>query len=221
MDRSFVHNRDIPPTHPGVMGPSSPVFRPNYPFVPDRDLTLFQDGLRWTFSEGKVCVDGQEVNRLLNERPVDASYWMGVAEGMSQYRKRVHKAIRDAEQFARFEAVVDALMGKILCRLKKMYDQKMSGLSWTLEDGQLVLNGINIRSFLALYRLRKTEKARKFLKGLRSRLAVLLENRQESPDYERIREMVSEIFGEVQAELAFEEASSAGYYLSSPSASAG
>lgn len=176
--------------------------RPVRPFVPDRDLTVYRDGLRWTFSEGKVCLNGHDVNRLINENPQDVSYWMGLAEGLYEYRKRVSAAVRQVDQFARFEAVIEALLGKILGRLKKVYDQKMSGLSWSLENGQLILNGINIRSFLALYRLRKTDKAKRFLKGLRGKLSVLLENRRESPDYERIRDLVEELHQEINEELS-------------------
>ncbi len=117
------------------------------------------------------------------------------------------KIARETDQFSRFEAVVEAVLGKILARLKKVYDQKMSGLSWTLENGQLILNGINVRSFLALYRIRKTDKARKFLRGLRAKLGILLENRDHSPDYERIRDFVEEMLGEINAELASEAAS--------------
>jgi hypothetical protein len=176
--------------------------RPIPPYVPDRDLTVYREGIRWTFSDGKIRLDGHDVNRLMNENPQDVAYWMGVAEGLNEYRKRIAAAARSVDQFARFEAVIEALLGKILGRLKKIYDQKMSGLSWTLENGQLILNGINIRSFLALYRLRKTDKARKFLRGLRGKLSVLLENRRESPDYERIRDLVEELHREIEEELA-------------------
>ncbi len=151
-------------------------------------------------------IDGYDVNRLVNESPGDVGLWMGIAQGLDDYRKKMLAAARRHDQFARFEAVIEALLGKILGRLKKAYDQKMTGLSWSIENGQLILNGINIRSFLALYRIRKTDKARKFLRGLREKLSILLENRRESPDYERIREVVEDLHREIDAELASEEA---------------
>lgn len=175
---------------------------PERPFVPDRDLTFFRDGAKWTFSSGRIHVNGLEVNRLINDNPENVGFYMGVAEALNDYRKRVVTARRQSDQFAKFEAVVEALLVKLLGKLKKFYDQKMSGLSWTLQNGQLILNGINIRSFLALYRIRKTDKAKKFLKGLRLRLASLLENRRESPDYERIREIIQALYQEIDGELA-------------------
>ncbi len=172
----------------------------------DRDLTFYRDGLRWTFQAGRVCVDGHDLNRLINDNPENAGFFMGVAEGLNDYRKRVVASRLSEDQFAKFDAMIEALLGKLMGKLKKFYDQKMSGLSWTLQNGQLILNGINVRSFLALYRIRKTDKAKKFLRGLKNKLALLLENRRESPDYERVRETLREIFEEIDRELAGEEA---------------
>lgn len=179
---------------------------PRFPPITDRNLTYYRDGLRWTFSSGRVCVDGMDVNRLINDNPENVGFFMGVAEALNDYRKRIVQSNREQDQFARFEAAVEALLTKLLGKLKKFYDQKMSGMSWTLQNGQLILNGINVRSFLALYRIRKTDKARKFLKGLRSKLAALMENRRESPDYERIRDVITDLHREIDAELMAEEA---------------
>lgn len=203
----MVRTREVPPR----LGPQVPVGRPpeRAPYVPDRDLTYFRDGARWTFAGGKIAVQGHDLNRVISDGAADIGMMLGIAEGLNDYRKRVTSATRDVDQFARFEAVIEALLGKILGKLKRVYDQKMSGLSWRLEHGQLILNGINVRSFLALYRIRKTDKARRFLKGLKGKLAVLLENRSQSPDYERIREAVDELYREIDEELAADDAESA------------
>lgn len=192
--------RDVT-SRPRVERPIVPE-RPLPPYVPDRELTYFREGVKWSFSEGKIWINGYDANRLITTNPADIGYWMGLAEGLSDYRKRIAAAAREMDQFAKFRAVVEALLGKILGRLKRVYDQKVSGLSWSFENGQLILNGINIRSFLALYRIRKTDKARRFLRGLKGKLALLLENRRESPDYERIRHVVEELHREIDEELA-------------------
>jgi len=181
---------------------------PERPYVPDRDLTFYRDGMRWTFSSasGRVLVDGLDVDRLINDNPENVGFFMGIAESLNDYRKKIVAARRNREEFARFEGAVEGLLSKLLGKLKKFYDQKISGMSWTLQNGQLVLNGINIGSFLALYRLRKTDKAKKFLKGLKAKLAALLENRCESPDYERIREAIQQLYDEVSLELGADEA---------------
>lgn len=174
----------------------------------DKNLTIFRDGISWKFSEGKVLVGGLDVARILQNNPEDMGYWMGLAEGLNEYRQRVLKNAKDEEQVSKFGAVVEGLLGKIFGKVKKVYDQKMSGISWKVDDGQLVLNGIKISSFLALYRLRKTEKAKKFLMGLRGKLSILMGNRQ-GPDYERIRPMVEDLHQQIEAELAGEASASA------------
>jgi len=150
-------------------------------------------------------MDGKDVNQLLASHPSDTAYWMGIAEGLNEYRKQVTTASRKVDQFTRFEAVIEAILGKILTLMKKIYDQKMSGISWTLKNGQLILNGINIRSFLALYRIRKTEKAKKFMKGLKGKLAEILQNPRQSPDNEKIHELVEILYHEMEEELSSSE----------------
>lgn len=176
--------------------------QPDLPPVTDREWTLFMEGISWKFTEGKVLIAGLDVEQLIANRVEDIGYWVGLAEGLTEYRKRLKKISHLADQLGHFEFVVEALLGKIMGRLKRVYDQKMSGLSWSIEDGQFILNGINIRSFLALYRVRKTDKARKFLRGLRGKLLILLENRQDSSDYERIRHVVEDLHEEINTLLS-------------------
>ncbi len=173
----------------------------------DRDLTVFREGLRWSFAGGKVLINGQDLNHFVTQDSSEVAQWMGLAQGLDEYRKKVLKEVEESDQLAKFEAVVAALLGKILGRVKKVYDQKLTGLSWSLAEGQFVLNGINIRSFLALYRVRKTDKAKKFLKSLRGKLSMLLENHQQSPDYERVHEVVQQLCEEIDTTLSSEASS--------------
>ncbi|GEM_PF-1447933 len=171
--------------------------QPNFVPGADHELTLFIEGFSWKFADGKVWISGLDAERLIANHVEDIGYWVGLAEGLTEYRKRLKKMSSLADQLGQFEFVVETLLGKIMGRLKRVYDQKMSGLSWSIEDGQFILNGINIRSFLALYRVRKTDKAKKFLRGLRGKLLILLENRQASSDYERIRHVVEDLHQEI------------------------
>ena len=191
----MVRTRDIRPR--GRVGrPVTPAGTPSLP-PPDRDLSYYEEGMRWNFSRGKILLDGLDVNELVSGSDVEVSSWLGIAGGLDNYRKKILASARPQDQFTRFEAVIEALLGKIFGRVKRVYDQKTTGLRWSLEEGQLILNGINVRSLLALYRVRKTEKARKFLEGLRDKLALLLQN----PAGEKIREMVQDLHAELVEEL--------------------
>ncbi len=191
------------------IGRSSPI-QSTIPPVLDHELTVYLFGAPWKFLGNKITVSGHDINSLITHESADVSHWLGLAEGLTEYRQSVVRSERFLNQMTRFESVMENLLNKIMGCLKKVYDQKMSGLAWSLENGQLILNGINIRSFLALYKLRKTEKAKKFLKGLKTRLGVLLENRDQSSDYERVRDVVEEIYQEIETVLGCESSSSQG-----------
>lgn len=189
----------------GRTGGFAPI-QPEPGLHPGPNLLFHRNGLRWQFNGGKVWVDELDVDHLISNSGEDVGYWVGLADGLSEYRKKMVTYARQNDQFTRFEAVVEALLGKLMRRLKKSYDKKMSGISWTLEQGEFILNGINVRSFLALFRLRRTDKARQFLRGLKKKLATLLTNRAESADYDRVHEVVEDLYREIDEEIPEETA---------------
>ena len=188
----MVKTREIP-SH---FRPIRPGERPALPRL-DKDLTYYQEGIRWNFTNGRILLNGRDVNRLISEPATEVATWMGIASGLDEYRKKILSEAREQDQFTRFEAVINALLGKIFGRLKKVYDQKTSGLSWTIENGQLILNGINIREFLARYRLNRNDKAKKFLEGMKDKLLLLFDN----PDNEKIRGTIQDLHDELEATL--------------------
>ncbi|QQR79920.1 MAG: hypothetical protein IPJ69_11330 [Deltaproteobacteria bacterium] len=160
----------------------------------DGDFTLRVDGEMWQFQEGQVKLKGYLLTDILKIENLEIGQWLALAGGLYEYRKQVGRIARESQQYLWFEKVVENLLHQILKQLKKAYDQKMLGMEWSLETGrQLILNGINVRSFLALYKVRKTEKAKKYLRGLRARLEVLLMSRGDSPDSENMRELLEEL----------------------------
>ena len=166
----------------------------------DRDFTFDRDGHQWTFKEGHVFVEEQDVNEVLNQSN-DIGLWLGVIGGLTDYKKFVLERTRSPSQVNGFCTIIDALLEKLMGKTKKFYDDKLFGLSWKLDRGELVINGININSFLALYERRKTEKAKSFLLGIRDKLQMILANRAGSPDYERIRNTVESLSEKIQEVL--------------------
>ena len=163
----------------------------------DRDFTFDRDGHNWTFEEGHVLVEGQDVNEVINETQ-DLSIWLGVIGGLTDYKKFVVSRSHSNSQITEFCTVLDALLEKLMGKTKKFYDDKLFGLSWKLDHGELVINGININSFLALYEQRKTDKAKSFLLGIRDKLQMILSNKASNSDYERIRETVEKLSERIQ-----------------------
>ena len=166
----------------------------------DRDFSFDRDGHQWTFEEGRVYIEGQDVNEVINETQ-DLSIWLGVIGGLTDYKTFVLARTRSPSQVMGFCSVADAMLEKLMGKLRKFYDDKLFGLSWKLRRGELIINGININSFLALYEQRKTDKAKRFLLSIRDKLQMILSNRQGNPDYERIRNTVEQLKDRIQEAL--------------------
>lgn len=171
----------------------------------DSDLTLRVDGELWQFQEGELKLKGHALAELMKFENIEIGGWLGLASGLYEYRKQVtrilrlqHKEEQEVSVLSLFEKTVENFLHQILKQIKKAYDQKMLGMEWSLETGrQLILNGINVRSFLAMYRVRKTDRAKKYLRGLRVRLEALLSSRTDSSDSENMRELLEELHHEM------------------------
>ncbi|MDO8462557.1 MAG: hypothetical protein Q7S98_06870 [Deltaproteobacteria bacterium] len=183
---------------------------PETPYYPDSALTFVREGQRWTFNNGRVYLEGHDVGSLIADGKLGVSYWVAIAEGLNDYKKKVGTSAREVIGFAKFAALIDALLEKILGQMRKNYNEKIFGLKWQLQDGQFILNGINVRSFLALYRLRKTEKAKRFLKGLRGKLASIQGGARGNSDYEKVQDVVDDLVQEIDETLENDTSSSSG-----------
>jgi len=170
--------------------------RPAAPIL-DKELSHYEEGLRWSFSGGRVFLEGHDVNALISDENCSVRTWLGLASGLDTYRKKIAAQANQTSQFTKFDAVVEALIGKILGCLKRVYDQKRSGIRWQMENGQLILNGINVRSFLALYRMNRNEKATRYLEGLKEKLEIIVND----PDHGKIRPTALELLEEIKETL--------------------
>ena len=155
------------------------------------------------FKQGRILMNKQDLAKHISENltHLAASYWTQIARRLESYRQWALRHVSDPEQLAVFAAMVHALLTKIGSRLKKKFDEKMDGISFQLEEGQLLLNGINVNSFIAMARRHPTPKAKIFLRGLKTRLGLMLTNRMGNPNYEKIRNIVEELFGQIDQEL--------------------
>lgn len=160
-----------------------------------------RSGQSWTYSDGRIYVDGYDVGEMIADDEATVSTLIGVASGLDDYKKLVQRRPQRVSGAPRFIALVDALLEKVLGRVKSIYDDKIFGVSWQLKGDALIVNGINVSSFLALYRVRKTEKARNFLLGLRQKVESLIANPAGSMRNERARRTLLALKRDIDAEL--------------------
>ena len=161
------------------------------------------EGQEFDFKNGKLLLNRQNLAQHLSENltHLSASYWTNLSRRLAMYRDWASMTVDDPEALGKFLALVHAFLTKIFTRIKKKFDETIDGVSFHLEDGQLLINGINVHSCLEMLRRRRTKKGRIFLKGLRGRLVVLQSNRSGNPSYEKIRETVDRLSAEIDAEL--------------------
>ncbi|MBL7685041.1 MAG: hypothetical protein JNK65_03280 [Deltaproteobacteria bacterium] len=162
-----------------------------------------QGNTAFNFVNGRIQLNNQDLSRLISENltHLATAYWTQIARRLQEYRQWALAHIQDPDQLAIFAAMVQALLSKLGGRLKKKYDEKIDGIAFQLEEGQLLLNGINVNAFLEMAKRNPTQKAKIFLKGLKNRLGVMLTNRMGNPSYEKIRSTVHDLFEQIDAEL--------------------
>lgn len=171
--------------------------------APRRGWQLEIQGQNFDYRQGKILLNGQNLSQLISENltHLGANYWTALSKRLALYRDWATIAADDAEALGKFLALMHAFLTKIYQRIKKKFDETLDGVSFHLEDGELLLNGVNVHSFLKLAKRHRNEKARIFLKGLRNRLAVLQSNRSGNSNYEKIRETVDGLALAIEAEL--------------------
>lgn len=188
--------------------------------IPRAPLPLKPPAGRWNFSKGKIVWNGEDVGKLIDRsRSLPSSELSRLAQDLNLFRnytlrryskKRKKKVggevvIEEYDpsgELGKLSALVDAYIAKIMRLLKRKYDETADGLSCTLdENGQLIINGMNVHSFIEMAGNYPSKKALLFLKGLKNRLGVILGNRSANPSYDKLREVITSLIDAIDDEL--------------------
>lgn len=167
----------------------------------DHQLTFDREtNERWTYKDGRIYLNDEDIEDILNEAREDVHFQSCVSSAISEYKDLVFE--KGNGSYAKFSARADAIQEKILYNMKRIYDEKTGGVRLVWGDGAYLLNNLNVRAILALYHVYPTEKARKFLDGLKSTLALILVNKNGSPHFERINSVVKSLCSEIDNAIA-------------------
>lgn len=157
-------------------------------------------GEEWTFDGQHILLNGHEADALLEPGEGDIGAWCALVDALGEYRDWAH--VHQSMHRERLNHVIGGLQERALLQLRRVYEERMGGLAFAWGDGQFLLNNINVRAMLAMYHVRPTQKARRFLEGLRSKLALILCNQTASPHVARAQTIVRAIYDEVCTSLA-------------------
>lgn len=161
------------------------------------------EGQKFEFIRGKLLLNGQDLAKHIAENltHLSANYWTSLSRRLALYRDWATMTAEDPETLGKFLALVHAYLTSMYGRIKRKYDETIDGVSFHLEDGQLIINGVNVHACLKMAKRQNTRKGWVFLKGIRARLAVLQSNRTGNASYEKIRETVENLAYSIDAEL--------------------
>ncbi len=166
---------------------------------------------KWTFEDDHIFYNGYDVNELIDEQANDIGCLNGISYGLDEYRQYVWQQFGQGN--GKYNATVDALLGKVLGRLGNIYDGLVGGVSFEFSNGDFWLNNINVRKVLNLYRVRPTNKARCYLVGLRNKLGLILESQNGNHRYDGVHEIAKQLFHEISCTLDQIPIADANYYL--------
>lgn len=166
----------------------------------DHQLTFRSDaGDTWQFDGNHVMVNGEDVEEEIDRPKAGVRDWNDISSSLSIYKDVVYR--RAPSRFPRLSAVIDRIHGKILGLMKRVFDEKMGALQLRWGDGRALLNNVNVRALMALYHVRPTEKARRYLDGLKAKLALILTSSHASPAYARVQGLAQDLYDEITDSL--------------------
>lgn len=176
---------------------------------------------QWQYLQGHLILNGKNIGALLEQSTnLAAPFLNALAHDLQNFlnhtlRQTIKKRksslsgllVQDEElastdELGRLAGLVEAYIAKIMRLLKRKYDETTDGLSFLLdEEGQLIVNGMNVSAFVQMSRQYPSSKARLFLKGLKNRLGLILSNKSGNSNYEKIREVTERLFCEIDLEV--------------------
>jgi hypothetical protein len=168
----------------------------------DSKLSYRRGGQEWTYEGGRILLDTCDVQGLISDGNTPISSLIGIASGLSDYKKRVKASAKRPLGVTKFLGLVDALIEISMGKVKGRYDDKVTGLQWNFEDGELIINGVNVHQILLRFCELRTPPLRKFLEGLRTKVEMLLANHGGAVKNESARQTLLAIKRKMDRELA-------------------
>lgn len=116
-----------------------------------------------------------------------------------KFRRTLTDAYTD-EELSVINALCDAYILKISELVRRRYDQTKDGFNVTFDENyQLILNGLNINAIIERCRESPAPKSLLFLKGIRERLRVVLQNKSANKNYEQLKEVIDTLCEEIDS----------------------
>lgn len=166
----------------------------------DHQLTFRSEaGDTWQFDGHHIMHNSEDVEDAIERPCAGVRDWEDASAGLDLYKDAVFR--RAPTRFERLAAAVMRVQGRILTLMKRVFDEKMGAVNLRWGDGRALLNNVNVRALMAMYHVRPTEKARRYLDGLKQKLGLILSHAHVSPAYARVHSLAQDLYDEITDSL--------------------
>ncbi|GEM_PF-2811867 len=156
----------------------------------------------WTLAHGVVCVNGRDVESEVSSDRRDVAQWCQLSETLQEYLDWAFA--EESPVFQELASAIHGVQNRLLKKIRRVYDERTSGVTLTWGDGSVLLNNVNVRAILAMYHVRPTDKARRFILGLQQKLALILCQHEASPQVSRAAGAVRDLYHDICTSLTRE-----------------
>ncbi len=153
----------------------------------------------WSYKGGRIYLNNAEIEEYLKTDTPDIGQWCHILDSLKAYDDWAYS--NKARQFRALHFSINGIQERMLKHLRGMYHTRMGGITLTFGEGALLLNNVNVRALLAMYHVRPTEKARRFLEGMKSKLALILCQHHGNPQVSRVAGLVQALYEELCSSL--------------------
>ncbi|MBU4484357.1 hypothetical protein KKA47_02935 [bacterium] len=148
----------------------------------------------WSF-DGRILLNGYDVRTLIDGEQKDTSFWRSLMTGLDVYRKEMWSS--KIHDYVLLDSVVNDLMERLMYKIGNRYEEKINGLGCKMEGKAFYINNINVKAVLAMYRVRPTKKAQVFLRGVSSKLYLIMNGKSVTSQKYHLYRAVKELYEEV------------------------
>lgn len=167
--------------------------------VPRRLSYQPNDQEHYTFEEGRLLLNGTDLGHLVEQEDVQIELLACLAGAIDEYRRKVWD--RYGTEFRSFNAATQGLLSLISGKLGQTYEALSAGLKIRYQNGRLWINDIDPKVVLSLFLSNPTRERRGYLRGLSSKLALILEGKAGSALSDGVLQAVRRLFVQISKSL--------------------
>lgn len=153
----------------------------------------------YTFENGRIFLNGMDLLAMVDGNGMDVELMACLTGALDEYRRAVWD--RFGTNFKPFNATTQGLLEKLFGKLGSAYDSMTGGIRVQFQGGRLWINDIDPKVVLALFLSNPTDERRRYLKGMQTKLALILEGKAAKSSTHAVLEEAQRIFVQIVKSL--------------------